>query len=142
MLTRCSGWEGMLNAHIEKHLTLPQEWGKYDCCLFTCDWILACTGVDPAKDFRGTYKTKVGAYRAIKAFAGDLQGVAERIFAELNMDPVAPLMGRRGDVVMVKGNGGNALGIIDMSGRAVAVQGKDGLEFVPAVHALKAWRVG
>lgn len=142
MLTRKSGWEGLLSQYIQDNLDRRQEWGQADCSMFVCDWVLQVTGADPAKDFRGKYKTKAGAARAIKKFAGDLDGVAERIAGRLGMEETVPLKARRGDVVMVKGNGGNALGIIDMSGMAVAVQGKDGLEFVPAVHALKAWRVG
>ena len=81
-MQRCDGWESLLNDHIEKHLNLPQKWGEIDCCLFPCNWILLACGVDPAKDFRGKYKTKLGADRAIKSFAGDLMGLLQTPSAE------------------------------------------------------------
>ena len=142
-MQRVEGWEKKLNARIENHLVLKQVWGEVDCCMFPCDWIIEATGsADPAKDFRGRYKTKIGANRAIKEFAGDLMGVAERITLELAMEEIMPLKARRGDLAIVPGNGGDALGVVDMTGRMVAVQGKDGLKFVQINNALKTWRVG
>ena len=141
-MQRCDGWESLLNAHIEKHLNLPQIWGEIDCCLFPCDWILLACGVDPAKDFRGKYKTKTGANKAIKEFAGDLMGLAEKITKDLGMEETPILKARRGDIAIVPGNGADAMGIIDMTGRQVAVQGKLGLGFIVIEKSIKAWRVG
>ena len=45
-------------------------YGDDDCSLWPCDIILADCNIDLAKPLRGKYKTKLGAYRALKKFAG------------------------------------------------------------------------
>lgn len=141
MLKRKSGWESILNDHLEKHLNLKRDWGTVDCCMFTCDWVFNSTGEDPAKDFRGTYKTKSGAYKRIKAVATDLPQLAYKIFSKLGMKEGNKFKAKRGDVGLVPGNGGLALGVIDMTGRTIAVQGKEGLDFMPVENIIKAWGV-
>ena len=141
-MTRKEGWETILNEHIEAHLKKPQKWGTSDCFLFACNWIHAVTGVDPAKEYRPQYKTKTGAYRLIKSFKGGLQKEAERLFAGLGMSEIIKTMARRGDVALVPGNNDRAFGIVDLSGLRVAVQGKNGLDFVPVNSIIKSWRVG
>lgn len=142
MLTRKEGWEKVLAGHIEESLRKPQAWGTVDCCLFACDWILKATGVDPAAEFRGKYDTQAGAYRLMKKYANGLYGTAEKIFTELEMPETIPTLARRGDIALVPGNGGPALGIVDTSGMRIAVHGKDGLAFVPVNQSIKVWRVG
>lgn len=142
MLARKDGWESLLNDHIESHLSKPQKWGEADCFLFACDWMRTATGVDPAKGYRPRYKTKTGAHRLIKSFEGGLIKEAERLFSSLEMEETIKTMARRGDIALVPGNGSPAFGVVDLSGMRVAVQGKEGLEFVPIKDSIKTWRVG
>ncbi|MBU1040147.1 MAG: hypothetical protein KKF77_03485 [Proteobacteria bacterium] len=133
-------WASRLVAQVEAARQRPFAWGGADCCLTACDMVQAMTGVDPAAHFRGRYKTKAGAFRALKAFAGGgLEETAQRITTGLAMPEVPPLAAQRGDVCLVETLQGPALGIC--LGAQVAVQGPLGLALLPMHQALRAWRV-
>ena len=68
-LRRLEDWPERLAEAIEAANERPFSWGRHDCCLFACDAVMAMTGVDPAKPFRGKYKTKRGAFGVLKRFA-------------------------------------------------------------------------
>ena len=51
--------------HVDEEYVF--EWGKSDCVLWVCDYIQKIHGVDHAKDFRGKYKTEIGARRLMRA---------------------------------------------------------------------------
>jgi hypothetical protein len=61
------------------------------------------------------------------------------------MPEVTPLMAQRGDVVLIEsapGERGDALGIVDMTGRHVAVVAPgSGYVHLPAAGIKRAWRV-
>ena len=124
-------WEKRLVAVTEAHINTPLVWGKSDCLLTTCDAIEAMTGVDPAADIRGKYKSKAGAYRLIKQRGYDSLGaVLADHFAEI---PVA--MAGRGDVGVYQ----NTVGYFCEYG--FAVKGEDGLRFLPRMMAERAFKV-
>lgn len=54
----------------------PMVWGKDDCALWVGNIIRDALGYDPAADFRGRYKTKIGAKR--KMGKGGLASVGRR----------------------------------------------------------------
>ena len=124
-------WDKRLVAVTEAHINTPLVWGKSDCLLTACDAIEAMTGVDPAADIRGNYKSKAGAYRLIKQRGYDSLGsvLADR-FAEI---PVA--MAGRGDVGIYQ----NTVGYFCEYG--FAVKGEDGLRFLPRTMAERAFKV-
>lgn len=124
-------WEKRLVAVTEAHMNTPLVWGKSDCLLTTCDAIEAMTGVDPAADIRGKYKSKSGAYRLIKQRGFDSLGavLADR-FEE---SPVA--MAQRGDVGIFE----KTVGYFCEYG--FAVKGEDGLRFLPRTMAERAFKV-
>ena len=142
-MKRTDGWESLLNYHIEKHFCMERKWGRVDCCFFIVDWIELATGVDTGGDFRNKYRSRSGAYKAIEKYSGSGFDEAIDMLAEkFLMKEINPLLGQRGDVVTVPGNGSNALGLISSNGRDVLVQGKNGLDVVPITSAVKCWRVG
>lgn len=55
---------GKLGAFINRHLPEPFAWGRFDCCTFTADWVLACRGIDPMADLRLTYSNLFEMSRA------------------------------------------------------------------------------
>src|SRR5580692_10507645 len=100
------------------------------------------TGVDPAADFRGTYSTEAEALtilgaEGLGAFAA---GIAEKFgMAEVQF----PTFAHRGDIVLVdNGDPGNALGIVDLSGRFAWCVLERGMVRMPMKNWLRAWRVG
>ena len=47
-----------------------------------------------------------------------------------------------GDIVLVEGEMGDAVGIVDMTGEQVAIPARKGLISFPMIAIRKAWRVG
>ena len=124
-------WEKRLVAVTEAHLVTSLVWGKSDCLLTTCDAIEAMTGVDPAADIRGKYKSKAGAYRLIKQRGYDSLGA---VLAD-RFEEIGTAMAQRGDVGIYQ----NTVGYFCEYG--FAVKGEDGLRFIPRTMAERAFKV-
>jgi hypothetical protein len=139
-MRRVGNWPALLPAH-----TLPTngktfQWGRWDCALAVCDAIRSLTGVDPGAPYRGKYSTEA---EAREITGGDLGKFAAALAAEHGMQEVSPRLARRGDVVFVANNTPDgALGIVDLSGTAVACVGPQGYVRVPMRRWKRAWRVG
>ena len=142
-MERREGWEHWFAEFLFKRKDTPFKYGSNDCGLFVGDCVEQITGVDIVEEFRGKYSTKHGCYRLLKEFCGG--GVAETFqklsrsygFHEININHA-----RRGDIALVTGQMGDAVGIVDMTGEQVAIPSKTGLIFFPMIAILKAWRVG
>ncbi|WP_395586068.1 DUF6950 family protein, partial [Pseudomonas syringae group genomosp. 7] len=50
-------WATRLNDVIKAAQGRPFSWGEFDSSLFAADCSSAVGGVDPAEQYRGTYKT-------------------------------------------------------------------------------------
>jgi hypothetical protein len=147
-VSRFEDWPTRLDRAIREAQDRPAEWGKHDCCLFACDCVQAMTGVDPARKFRGRYKTKRGAFGAVKRFAGGgIAEAAEKIAGELGVPEVPPATAQRGDVVLFRGmlpDGGetDCLGVVSLDARHVAaVPPEGGVVLVAVSTVLRAWRI-
>ncbi|WP_424945386.1 DUF6950 family protein [Brucella intermedia] len=124
-------WEKRLVAITEAHLSTPLVWGRSDCILTAADAVDAVLGDDPAKDIRGKYKSKTGAYRLIKQRG--FQSVADVLASKFEEIPSA--LAQRGDL----GTFENTAGYFCEYG--FAVKGEDGLRFLPRTIAEKAFKV-
>jgi hypothetical protein len=133
-MKRCENWPSILSGFLKAREGAPFVWGENDCCLFAADAILAITGEDVAADVRGVYTTEAEAEALVEG-AGGLAALAARAG-----ERCLPSEARRGDVVLTDQN---CLGIVDDSGRRVAVyvEGR-GLSRLPASCIRSAWRVG
>lgn len=146
-LQRKEDWPARLDAHLRAAFWRPFSWGTHDCCLFACDAIEAMTGVDPAAPFRGRYKSKRGAYAALKRYGGGgLEETADKITGDLGMPEVAPAFAGRGDVALLPvetPDGGiiDVLGIVGPDGRHVLVAAPEGLARLPVALVRRVWRV-
>ncbi|WGG61952.1 hypothetical protein QA414_15665 [Brucella intermedia] len=118
-------------AITEAHLSTPLVWGRSDCILTAADAVDAVLGDDPAKDIRGKYKSKTGAYRLIKQRG--FQSVADVLASKFEEIPSA--LAQRGDL----GTFENTAGYFCEYG--FAVKGEDGLRFLPRTIAEKAFKV-
>lgn len=61
---RIDNWLLILANELKKPRTFT--WGKEDCCLFSANIIKSITNIDIAKEYRGKYSTKLGAFKIIK----------------------------------------------------------------------------
>jgi hypothetical protein len=127
---RHEDWEKRLNQHLES--VGPFEWGTNDCCLFAANAVLAMTGDDYAKPYRG-YKTAKGALSRLKGIG--VAGVASQALGA----PKAAVFAKRGDVVSFDSGDAIALGVC--IGAKIAAVGQDGLVMLPMSQAIQAWSV-
>ncbi len=144
MMLRAHDWPTRLLNQVEQARRTPFAWGVADCCLFACDCVQAMTGVDPAAWFRGRYRTRGGAMRALRAYAGGgLEATAQSIATDLGMPELPPALAQRGDVVLLSVPDCQpenlALGIC--LGGHHAAQGPQGVSAIPLAQAVRAWRV-
>ncbi|MCZ6523770.1 MAG: hypothetical protein O7A68_07890 [Alphaproteobacteria bacterium] len=137
-------WQSRMAEALAARRESPFAWGRHDCALFACDVAEAVCGIDFAASLRGRYGTKRGAYAALKRFAGgELEKAAERIARDHGCPEVAPLMARRGDIVLaeiaIDGGSSDALGIC--LGEWIAFAAGRGFVQLPLTKARRAWRV-
>tara|TARA_B100000686_G_C16621135_1_gene879294 strand:- start:81 stop:551 length:471 start_codon:yes stop_codon:yes gene_type:complete len=142
-MERRENWEHFLSEFIFKRKDCPFEYGKNDCCLFVADAVEVMTGIDTAEDFRFQYKGKKEAYNLLYRFSGGyILETVRKLTKAYGMPEIKPGFASRGDVVLIDGLMGEALGIVDMSGTKIVVPGKKGLTAFPFEVIKKAWRVG
>jgi hypothetical protein len=139
MIERREDWEERLNDYVASVFNEPHEWGKHDCAIFTCDAVLAMTGVDIMPEFRGKYSSEAEARELIvNSGNSDLAGVMETRLPRVPRPSV-----QRGDVVMVKGgNLGIAYGDVALCVGEDQLTGKVGIIRIPREDWRKAWHVG
>lgn len=134
-LKRCSNWELRLSKTVESHLYEPFAWGTNDCVMFAADCIEAMTGVALVFHLQCTWASQSEAIRAI-AKVGGIGAAVERMgFAK-----VPPLFAQRGDLVLHRRDGTDALAIC--LGDKLAGPSESGLLFFGLENGVKAWRIG
>ena len=126
-------WQVCLAEFANKRLTMPFEWGRNDCCLFTVDAVLAMTGVDHAEKFRG-YSTALAAARIVEKQGGILQLAIDAWGAS-----VSPLRAGVGDVVLVINEGRELLAVCN--GTTAIGPGPDGIAVMDMNAAIAAWKI-
>lgn len=137
-LRRRHGWRPALFATLDRFRAEPFTWdGEHDCGMFFADCIEAMTGVDIAAPLRGKYRSKAGAFRALRnlGFDDHVDYVASILPAVEN-----PALARVGDGAVVASGDGPALAIV--IGAQIACYAPEGLGFVPFGSAVRAFRVG
>ncbi len=141
-MNRFPDWPERLHAEIEAAHERPFSWGRHDCALFAADVVRAVTGEDIAAWFRGRYKTRRGAYGALKRFAGGgLEQAMDKQAVARGMAAIRPALAQRGDMVLVDTPEGPALAIC--VGRfAAQVAESGGVAFADMSLARRAWAVG
>ena len=100
MYERLPDWEQRLHDYLAANEGAVFSWGRLDCALFSAGAVLAITGVDPAADFRGHYRTRRGSACALGRFGQRtlLATVAARF-------PETPIgYARRGDQTVLQYN--------------------------------------
>ena len=139
MISKKQGWPKILNQWQSDSQDIKFEWGKHDCCLATCSGIEKITGVDPAKEFRGTYATEDGAREIIKANGGSVDSLSSGVFKAFGMFEIMPLVAGRGDPVLFEFDGRQTLGLC-YGIKSLVVSEKGGL-LIDTDKGIKAWRL-
>ena len=137
-MVRLHDWPERLAAVAAAAQHQPYQLGQHDCLRFTCQCVDAVAGVDLWPRFAG-YTGKLQALRTIAAIAPSLGAAVSLV---LGVQGAAPLLARRGDVLLYTDVGGEHLGVC--VGAVAVVLGPQGLAHVPLNDAgfLQAWRVG
>lgn len=130
---RVNGWQDQLSALIQNRRAQAFRWGSNDCCLWVADAVLAITGIDPAHDIRGSYKTARGASSALRMIGG-LTGAGERCGAS-----IPPLCAASGDVGIVSDGEKELLAVCN--GEVWLTTAATGLCAIDLHAARLAWRV-
>lgn len=130
---RYHDWVEKLLEVMADHERREFVWGQDDCCLFVARCIDAMTGSEVETAIAAEYDDEPSALRLI-AKHGGLAGAVIHFLGE----PVEVYAGR-GDVVLIDGGEGDALGIC--LGSHIIAMGPDGLRRVPRKEILKVWRV-
>ena len=140
MPTRCDNWPEALAAYIERKRAEPFAWGVNDCCLFGCDWIQLCTGLDPAQSFRGTYDSAISGVRALEK-CGGLVGTIQTHMEPLGFAAIGQGHASRGDIVVRDCGNGDTMGIV--LGTVGAFVGKNGINFAALNDGAESffWRI-
>ena len=136
-IKRRDNWPILLAQFLRERKDCPFVWGANDCTLFTAAAIEAITGLDPAADWRGQYESREGAYKVLEQFGG-LEAAVTHVIGILPETNIR--LASRGDIVMIEEDGALAIGIVDESGRRIAVMTMTGIARVSLKRALCAWR--
>ena len=108
---RIDNWLLILANELKKPRTFT--WGKEDCCLFSANIIKSITNIDIAKEYRGKYKTKLGAFRLIKKCG--YKNLVECVDSEIKKHGFKQIhinMAQKGDVVTKKIDNDEIVGIM------------------------------
>lgn len=136
--SRVDHWDRALEAVATVHVAIVPEWGVSDCLLTTADVIQAVIGIDPLAEFRGRYKTEIGAARKMRE--NGCESVKDVFERYLMLEPVNRFSARRGDVGVVLINGEYTAGFVCSLG--FAVKQPHGLTFFSLADIEQAYKVG
>jgi hypothetical protein len=128
---------------------MPFAWGTNDCALFAADAVQAITGLDIADDFRGRYSDEAGAFALIRTVTGAgadkttaVGDAAAWCAAKHGLEEwPAPLMARRGDLVVIENGGALIAGVVHLNGRHVVSMAESGPVRLSILSIRRSWRV-
>jgi len=132
---RLPDWEGRLGELVGSSLYKPFEWGKFDCCTFAADAVVAVRGDDPLKYIRGSYGSLKSAWRLLS----ELGGLKVAVTKAMGPPMMHKALAQRGDIVLVESDKYPALAVV--VGQAALAPLVTGVQRVPARDWIEAWRV-
>lgn len=135
-MNRLKDWEPRLIACLACAARESFTAGRHDCALFVGTCVEAMTGVDPAAEWRGRYRTIKGGIARLRR-----DGHSDHIACVASMfEEVKPSLAHRGDIAVVEGaEGFGALGIVQ--GEGIYVLTETGLGIQPRRNLKRAFRV-
>lgn len=142
MNRRLSNWPRALDTFIAAHAETPFAWGTNDCIMFASEAIAAITGHDPAAEWRGRYRSALGAARIFRPWGGFGEMVAA-IAEASGYHGQNVLMAQRGDLMLLPTT---ATGLLWPAagvclGKVSAFAGPTGLTLRRTVDCNRSWRI-
>lgn len=132
---RFDDWRERLISYLAETVNKPFQYGENDCALFAAGAVAAMTGVDLAAQWRGQYTGLEDGLNALAA-AGYVSHVD---IAERHFDEIAPAFAAAGDLAVLEGPAGDALGVVQGEGIYVLTAARMGV--LPLTFAKRAFRV-
>lgn len=132
-MKRRHDWAARLHEVIEAHQSREFAWGENDCCLFASRCVDAMQGNAITYLIRERYHDEATAVRFIAEYGGLAEAVSRYMGDPTNQRAT------RGDVVLIDGGEGDALGIC--LGAKVVAMGPTGLRYVPRAEIKTVWKV-
>ena len=138
---RCEDWAGRFDRLLVAGRERPFEWGKWDCCLFVADALLAVTGLDLAADLRFQYSSLREARWLLRARYGSasIETSVGILFLRAGLQRCDPGMAQRGDPVMARQGSDFQVGVIGLNGSVVINSETKGLVRLPRSLVTRAW---
>jgi len=136
-LKRLPDWRTRLFSLIDEKDKQPFQYGLNDCSTFGADVVFALTGFDPAAQFRGKYKTKLGGIRAIRK-AGYLNQVD---YLEKNYKEIPPAFATFGDIGITTSDAGDDIAICVVVGNFSVGVSADGISKVSNSDLIKVFKI-
>lgn len=134
-LERRADWSARLVAYLAQVARVAYHPGALDCALFAAGADKAMTGRDLAAEYRGKYAS-IEDGKALLAAAGFADHVE---FVAAHFEEVIPACAQVGDLAVVPGDGGLALGIVQ--GANVYTVNRGGLTAVSRLQMLRAFKI-
>jgi hypothetical protein len=134
MTRRLRDWQSRLQACLAERRARAFAWGSQDCVLLAADCVDACTGVDPAASWRGTYSDALGAARLVQ----QLGGLAAIAAAHCGPE-IAPALAQPGDIGLAANDGRECL--VVCGGGMWHAPGIAGVVALHPQQVLRAWRL-
>lgn len=119
-----------------ERLALPFAWGLNDCASWAADVCLAVRGQDDLAELRVPRCGPVSAGRQILR-----RGGIPAALARAGLQPVAPALAQRGDLVRLAPPGGGAPVLAVCMGEDALAPGPQGLAAAPMAWAVEGWRL-
>lgn len=133
---RLPDWRVRLTDYLAEVARHPLRPGRHDCALFVAGAVRAMTGSDPARGWRGKYRSLAAGQRALEA-----RGYADHVaLVAAWCPPVAPAFAAVGDIAVMKSDvDAAALGLVQ--GASVYVLSRTGLVLVSRMEMLGAFKI-
>lgn len=130
---RSERWEMALSEYLKEMKDVPFEWGRNDCILFAAKGFERLTGKNHYAEYLG-YSTEEEAKKILESNGG-FDGIIGKHIGPSKKDW---RKAKRGDVCLMK-IPHITCGIVDDSGRFVAVPSEKGLVRRPLSDAWRVW---
>jgi hypothetical protein len=140
---RKANWQSEFDWLITSSRNRAFEWGKWDCCLFVADAILAVTGDDLAAGLRGSYSSLGEARWLLRARYGSasIERSVARLFSIAGIPGITPGFAMRGDPVIARSGRDFQIGLVALNGGIIINSETKGLTSVPRSLVTRAWHI-
>jgi hypothetical protein len=98
-MARLDNWQTNLSQLINDKKEEPFNFPTWNCLMWAIDGILAVSGNDYGKDYRGKYETELGAARILKKYY-EVDTCQEFLEKHLNNEAKPIAFARNGDIVL------------------------------------------